>query len=225
MPISRSLIVIVVLAVASGAAGQDKQRLVEEQIRYIEHLQKAESHLEAEKPDAALAELETALSCDVPDSNLPYPELKTKGAVAHYLRACAYAMKRQEAAAIKSLRAAAANGYRNTALVKSDPRLAELRQLESFAEILKNFPDENPTDKFAGKMFPDENPTDKFAGKMVANRKFGISLQMHRKGNFPKLGEVAPDFELDLLGKEQTKLRLSAFRGKKPVMLIFGSFT
>ena len=44
-------------------------------------------------------------------------------------------------------------------------------------------------------------------------------------GNFPKLGEVAPDFELDLLGKEQKKLRLSAFRGKKPVMLIFGSFT
>ena len=123
MPISRSLIVIVVLAVASGAAGADKQRLVEEQLRYLEHLQKAESHLEADKPDAALAELETALSCEVPDSNIPFLGLKTKGAVAHYLRACAYAVKRQEAAAIESLRAAAGNGFRNTALVKSDPRL------------------------------------------------------------------------------------------------------
>jgi peroxiredoxin len=40
----------------------------------------------------------------------------------------------------------------------------------------------------------------------------------------PKVGEMAPDFELrDVNG--QNPVRLSAFRGQKPVALIFGSFT
>ena len=39
-----------------------------------------------------------------------------------------------------------------------------------------------------------------------------------------KVGDPAPDFTLpDAAGKEQTTL--SSFRGKKPVVLIFGSFT
>ena len=40
----------------------------------------------------------------------------------------------------------------------------------------------------------------------------------------PKTGDVAPDFELrDIHG--QNPLRLSAFRGRRPVALVFGSFT
>lgn len=40
----------------------------------------------------------------------------------------------------------------------------------------------------------------------------------------PKVGEMAPDFELkDLHGKES--VRLSDFKGKRPVVLLFGSFT
>ena len=40
----------------------------------------------------------------------------------------------------------------------------------------------------------------------------------------PKAGDEAPDFELrDANGKYP--VRLSDFRGKKPVALIFGSFT
>ena len=40
----------------------------------------------------------------------------------------------------------------------------------------------------------------------------------------PKVGEVAPDFELrDVNG--ENPVRLSDFRGKKPVALVFGSFT
>ncbi len=40
----------------------------------------------------------------------------------------------------------------------------------------------------------------------------------------PKVGDVAPDFELhDVNGKNP--LRLSDFQGKKPVALIFGSYT
>jgi peroxiredoxin len=40
----------------------------------------------------------------------------------------------------------------------------------------------------------------------------------------PKAGDIAPDFELyDAEGK--SAIRLSDFRGKKPVALIFGSYT
>ncbi len=40
----------------------------------------------------------------------------------------------------------------------------------------------------------------------------------------PKAGDVAPDFELyDSEGKN--RIRLSDFRGKKPVALVFGSYT
>lgn len=40
----------------------------------------------------------------------------------------------------------------------------------------------------------------------------------------PKAGDEAPDFELcDVNG--ENPVRLSTFRGKKPVALVFGSFT
>ena len=42
--------------------------------------------------------------------------------------------------------------------------------------------------------------------------------------NAPKVGDIAPDFELrDINGKNP--VRLSDFRGQKPVALIFGSYT
>lgn len=42
--------------------------------------------------------------------------------------------------------------------------------------------------------------------------------------NVPKVGELAPDFELtDVTGTKT--VRLSDFKGKKPVVLLFGSFT
>ena len=201
----------VLLVITSCAWGADKQHFVDEQIRYLEHLRKAEVQLQAAEADAALSELQAALSCDVRDSYIPFLRINTKGAMAHYLRACAWAVKKQPHSAIGSLKAAAAQGFRNTALVKSDPRLVEVRKTKEFANVLQDF--------------PGEDLSDPFAGKMVANRKFGMSLQQHRKGNFPKLGEIAPDFELDLLGEEQKKLRLSTFRGSKTVVLVFGSFT
>ena len=42
--------------------------------------------------------------------------------------------------------------------------------------------------------------------------------------NVPQVGELPPDFELTDVHGQQT-LRLSDFRGKKPVVLLFGSFT
>ncbi|MBM4031483.1 MAG: hypothetical protein FJ291_06810 [Planctomycetes bacterium] len=44
-----------------------------------------------------------------------------------------------------------------------------------------------------------------------------------REGDL-KVGEPAPDFELARLGGEG-KVKLSAFKGDRPVVLIFGSYT
>jgi peroxiredoxin len=38
------------------------------------------------------------------------------------------------------------------------------------------------------------------------------------------VGDLAPDFELTVRGGEQ-KVRLSSFRGRRPVALVFGSYT
>ena len=45
----------------------------------------------------------------------------------------------------------------------------------------------------------------------------------HGEGTL-KPGDMAPDFKLRRV-KSKKKLRLSAFRGKKPVALVFGSYT
>ena len=48
--------------------------------------------------------------------------------------------------------------------------------------------------------------------------------QKKNNPNVPKVGEMAPDFELtDVTGTRTA--RLSDFRGKRPVVLLFGSFT
>ncbi len=52
------------------------------------------------------------------------------------------------------------------------------------------------------------------------------SIKWHAKYGFntPGKGDLAPDFELyDVQGKNT--VRLSTFRGNKPVALVFGSFT
>ena len=48
--------------------------------------------------------------------------------------------------------------------------------------------------------------------------------QQENNPNVPKIGEMAPDFELSDFTGERT-VRLSDFRGEKPVVLLFGSFT
>ena len=48
-----------------------------------------------------------------------------------------------------------------------------------------------------------------------------------RAGNTaaPKVGELAPDFELTYVKQPEKRVRLSSFRSKQPVALIFGSCT
>jgi hypothetical protein len=44
-------------------------------------------------------------------------------------------------------------------------------------------------------------------------------------GGVPKIGDVAPDFELPLAKTPKKSVKLSSFKDKKPVALIFGSYT
>jgi len=55
-------------------------------------------------------------------------------------------------------------------------------------------------------------------------RKLAAAWQAKYDPKTPKVGDVAPDFELSDIKGENT-IRLSDFRGEKPVALIFGSFT
>ncbi|MBW1898551.1 MAG: hypothetical protein JRI61_05765 [Deltaproteobacteria bacterium] len=64
-------------------------------------------------------------------------------------------------------------------------------------------------------------------GFLIDSIKYGrkeIAWQKKYKAAAPKIGELAPDFELfDTEGRN--RVTLSEFRDKKPVGLIFGSFT
>ena len=59
---------------------------------------------------------------------------------------------------------------------------------------------------------------------MLKARKESRAWQEKYNALAPKAGDTAPDFELyDIDGK--SSVRLSEFRGAKPVALIFGSYT
>ena len=56
------------------------------------------------------------------------------------------------------------------------------------------------------------------------NREEAINWQKQYNAQAPKVGDIAPDFELlDVNG--ENPVRLSNFLGKKPVALVFGSLT
>jgi hypothetical protein len=50
------------------------------------------------------------------------------------------------------------------------------------------------------------------------------SLWNRARGGVVEVGEAAPDFTLPTLD-HQSQLRLSSFRGSRPVALVFGSYT
>jgi len=55
------------------------------------------------------------------------------------------------------------------------------------------------------------------------------SAMRKREERSPEVGDVAPDFELPILGSRASGhdelVRLTDFRGRNPVALIFGSYT
>ena len=58
----------------------------------------------------------------------------------------------------------------------------------------------------------------------IQNRQQATTWQKRHNALAPRVGDPAPDFTLSDIRGENT-IRLSDFRGKKPVALIFGSFT
>lgn len=58
----------------------------------------------------------------------------------------------------------------------------------------------------------------------IKNRNEATSWQKKYDQQAPKVGDLAPDFELSDSTEDNT-VKLSDFRGQKPVALVFGSFT
>jgi len=58
----------------------------------------------------------------------------------------------------------------------------------------------------------------------IKSRNEATSWQKKYDAQAPKVGQMAPDFELSD-SNEENSVRLSDLRGQKPVALIFGSFT
>ena len=60
--------------------------------------------------------------------------------------------------------------------------------------------------------------------KQIKSRDDAYTWQQKYNPLAPKVGDIAPDFELcDVQG--QNPIRLSQFKSQKPVALVFGSFT
>ena len=63
-----------------------------------------------------------------------------------------------------------------------------------------------------------------WAALIVAQDKPGDKKGMP-KDRAPKVGDAAPHFKLKTLGAPDKEVELSSFKDKKPVVLIFGSYT
>ena len=59
---------------------------------------------------------------------------------------------------------------------------------------------------------------------IVSYRKKAMNRQKMLNAQAPKAGDIAPDFTLSNISGTES-VTLSDFRGKKPVALIFGSYT
>ena len=60
--------------------------------------------------------------------------------------------------------------------------------------------------------------------RTIRDRDAALAWQEHHEPRAPKVGDEAPDFDLADAGGEHA-VRLSSFRGERPVALVFGSFT
>lgn len=58
----------------------------------------------------------------------------------------------------------------------------------------------------------------------IKHQRKSKARQLELDANAPKTGDEAPDFELKDVNGENS-VRLSDYQGRKPVALIFGSFT
>jgi hypothetical protein len=75
-----------------------------------------------------------------------------------------------------------------------------------------------------GHVTADVIPLVRHAKKTYKDRTEFLAWQARHDVNAPKKGDMAPDFEL-LSPDGESSFRLSDYRGKQPVGIIFGSFT
>ncbi len=71
-------------------------------------------------------------------------------------------------------------------------------------------------------------PTDEQLARLGLTRERWEAIRadaLAREARAPAVGTTAPDFELPLLDDRAKTVRLSSFRGERPVALIFGSYT
>lgn len=71
-------------------------------------------------------------------------------------------------------------------------------------------------------------PTDEQLARMGLTRERFERLRKdhaEREARAPNVGDPAPDFELPLLDDRSKTVRLSEYFGRRPVGLIFGSYT
>ncbi len=66
-----------------------------------------------------------------------------------------------------------------------------------------------------------------FEVRLGRGQRIERTREREREGasKLPMVGELAPDFELPMLGVKGKPVKLSSFRGDRPVALIFGSYT
>jgi hypothetical protein len=204
----RSVVLLLLTGFAGAAMGANDA--LSRHLAYLQHLEAAERFLQGGRPTPAIVELTKALDLRVPQSYIGQFHLRGSGATAHYLMACAHAMMGNAEHSLRELEEAFANGFTDRERALDDPCLAEIQGQPAFQRLSSKASAITRRDRYSGRTVPDES--------------FGTGLILHRKNNFPKLGELAPEIVLER-SDGSGSWTLSSYRGDKPVVLVFGSFT
>lgn len=95
-------------------------------------------------------------------------------------------------------------------------------QRQDFSRILKELNAEAKADAGAGSSLTAvlESRRSQFSPEILTR----LDAVVQRDQLGPKVGETPPDFSLKRAGSEE-RVRLSSFKGKRPVALVFGSYT
>ncbi len=198
----------------SAAAGSGEQVVLRStlsrHLAYLQRIEAAGEFLDRGEPSQAVVELAKALDLRVPNSYLRQFPLRGSGATAHYLMACAHSKMGRTEEALREIRAAVANGFSDLERMLGEPCLNSAMDESTLGWLAESA-------ARAARQDP-------YSGKTVVNESFAMGMVLHRRNNFPKLGELAPEIALER-SDESGPWALSLLRNRQPVVLVFGSFT